>query len=287
MDQKRSQISLIISLSNLLILGGCQSFDVGQDLLEMGLTYELRMLEEPIPNRVHVLRVDLAQGMLRPAVVIGEDPDGAGPAETVLEDPLRLAEHPLTVAFVNSNPWMSFPDADGNPNTEWYRGQPVDIHGLAVSGGRLRSEALEGGICLWTNSSGKVHLSPDPGDGVVEGVAGFSQILQSRKIIAPPEGPRHPRTAAGVNEDGNVLWLVVVDGRQKGFSEGMTTYELAKIMRELGSWHAANMDGGGSSIMCLADSAGNPDIVNRPSDSWRTPTRNRPLPLVLTIRKLE
>ncbi|MDX2268841.1 MAG: phosphodiester glycosidase family protein [Bryobacter sp.] len=70
---------------------------------------------------------------------------------------------------------------------------------------------------------------------------------------------RHPRTAAGVTRDGQLL-LVVVDGRSSA-SVGMTIAELAEFLAELGAWEAVNLDGGGSSTLYAAGK-----IWNRPSD---------------------
>ena len=79
---------------------------------------------------------------------------------------------------------------------------------------------------------------------------------------------RHPRTAAGVAKDGKRLILVVVDGRQKPYSDGMTLRELANLMLALGARNALNLDGGGSTTMVYADpdSGGRLRIANRPSD---------------------
>jgi hypothetical protein len=71
---------------------------------------------------------------------------------------------------------------------------------------------------------------------------------------------RHSRTAVGVTGDGRLL-LVVVDGRQPGYSRGMTLRELAELLRRLGAVQAMNLDGGGSSEMVV-----NGLTANRPSD---------------------
>ncbi len=52
------------------------------------------------------------------------------------------------------------------------------------------------------------------------------------------ELPRQPRSAIGFNE--NHLFLVVVDGRQKWLSAGMTYLEEAALMRQLGCTDAMN-----------------------------------------------
>lgn len=59
---------------------------------------------------------------------------------------------------------------------------------------------------------------------------------------------RNPRSAVGYFEPGHYCF-VVVDGRQKGYSDGMTLGELAKLFEDLGCQRAYNMDGGGSAVM--------------------------------------
>ena len=69
-----------------------------------------------------------------------------------------------------------------------------------------------------------------------------------------------PRTAVGVIDE-NHLVFVVVDGRQSGYSEGVTLTELADIMIDLGATTAYNLDGGGSSTMYF-----NGEVINSPSN---------------------
>ena len=53
--------------------------------------------------------------------------------------------------------------------------------------------------------------------------------------------PRNPRTAVGQLADGRIL-LVVTDGRQPGYSVGMTNFELAQTMQRLGAVRASALD---------------------------------------------
>ena len=71
---------------------------------------------------------------------------------------------------------------------------------------------------------------------------------------------RHPRTAAGISENGSTLYLITVDGRRESDS-GMSLSELAKTMMQLGAYEAMNFDGGGSTTMVIDG-----QVVNRPSD---------------------
>jgi exopolysaccharide biosynthesis protein len=57
-----------------------------------------------------------------------------------------------------------------------------------------------------------------------------------------------PRTAIGI-VDTNHFVFVVVDGRDSGYSRGVTLSELAQILNDLGCTTAYNLDGGGSSAM--------------------------------------
>lgn len=61
---------------------------------------------------------------------------------------------------------------------------------------------------------------------------------------------RHPRTAMGLTGDGRVL-LVTVDGRQPGWSAGMSMHELSHFLRVLGVRDGLSLDGGGSSQMVI------------------------------------
>ena len=58
----------------------------------------------------------------------------------------------------------------------------------------------------------------------------------------------NPRSAVGYYEPGHYCF-VLVDGRQDGYSKGMTIPELASVFEELGCTCAYNLDGGGSALM--------------------------------------
>ena len=58
---------------------------------------------------------------------------------------------------------------------------------------------------------------------------------------------RHPRSALGFNDE--KLFLIAVDGRQPGYSMGMTLYHMGTFFSELGIKHAINFDGGSSSTL--------------------------------------
>jgi exopolysaccharide biosynthesis protein len=213
----------------------------------------------------------------------GEDPDGSGPAESQLTNPLELFTKFKALAAVNANAFAGLSkDKEATPN--WYEGQPVDIHGLVVSQGHLISPVENQRTSFWLDTLNKPHLGdPAAGNPVKEAVADwFSPLLMDGRII-PNSGDQalHPRTALGFDDGGSWLLLIVVDGRQSGVSEGVTLYELAEILQSKGCSQSINLDGGGSSILLLQESGKELRVLNRPSG--KTP---RPVPVMLGVRKI-
>ena len=270
----------------LMFIAGCAPGNRDHDFHAAGLDYQIRELTAPRPIRIHILRVDLSGGDVELAALIAPDPDGVGPAEARLTNPLKLGGREPLLALINANAWDSFPDTSGRKVREWYEGQTVDIRGLVASGGKTRSPPFAGGVAVWVDDRGLVTVSDGPVKlPVAEGVAGFGQNVREGVVTSRPGGRPHPRTAVGVDRSGKIVWLVVVDGRQRNYSEGMTAYELACFMRDLGCWNAGNMDGGGSSIMALAGPDGQLRIANRPANRRWGFSRLRPVPVLLTVRR--
>ena len=85
------------------------------------------------------------------------------------------------------------------------------------------------------------------------------ELLQS-DIFGPSVRP--PRTAIGRTADGEII-IMTVDGRGAGGSQGVTLDELARLMKGVGCIDALNLDGGGSTALCVTDDA---VLVNSPSD---------------------
>lgn len=75
--------------------------------------------------------------------------------------------------------------------------------------------------------------------------------------------PDNPRGAIGYYEPGHYCF-VLVDGRQPGYSNGMTPQELSRFFYELGCTAAYNLDGGESAVLTFMD-----QIANRPYKDGR------------------
>jgi hypothetical protein len=150
------------------------------------------------------------------------------------------------------------------------------------------SEARTALLTLRVGESVDVQIALGPFHPM-EAVGGRPILLRDSIVVPAVNtegGPsfattRHPRTAVGISRNGRRLLLLVVDGRQKGYSDGMTLRELAEVMRDLGARDAINLDGGGSTTLVYADPAASTTlrIANRPSD----PAGERPVGDALAI----
>lgn len=89
---------------------------------------------------------------------------------------------------------------------------------------------------------------------------------------------RHPRSAIGWNE--RYFFLIQVDGRQPGFSVGMTLEELADFaLRRLGCTEVMNLDGGVSSTLWAGGRVrNNPCMGERPIANGLVVVRRLPGP---------
>ncbi len=78
-------------------------------------------------------------------------------------------------------------------------------------------------------------------------------------VISTRDTRREPRTAIG--QIGPLHYVIIVaDGRQDGYSIGMTLPELQELFVRYGAHTAMNLDGGGSTELWLCG-----EIINRPS----------------------
>lgn len=89
------------------------------------------------------------------------------------------------------------------------------------------------------------------------------EIPAKFKLISISEKRREPRTAIGMISPLHYV-IVVVDGRQPGYSEGISLQTLQQIFVDLGVTCAFNLDGGGSTELWFQG-----EIINKPSGGER------------------
>jgi len=261
------------------LLAGCCAVDAGQQTT--GIVYSHIERTEPRPLQIHVLKIDLADDSLALSVDVAPDPDNDGPAETTLLPPLVHAERGGFIAAVNGNAWKMLPEMPIPDALRYVPDAHCDILGWVVTDGTQRSAPQQGFWSFWVDNEGTPHIGNIATAAEAQwAIAGFGGLLRDGEILPGPSDVRHPRTALGLDRGRRTLVLAVVDGRQPGYSEGMSERELAELMLELGCSDALNLDGGGSSVMVIRQAEGEHSIVNRPSDK-RGP---RPVPVFFGVR---
>ena len=134
--------------------------------------------------------------------------------------------------------------------------------GRGQSAGRLAADAVPG-----QNVTARLILRPQWG-GVTDAIGGGPLIVKDgapvfralEDFTTYQLSLRHPRTGVGQRADGTLVF-VAIDGRQPGYSSGMTNFELAQTLVRLGAVTASALDAGGSTTMAFDGK-----LLNRPSD---------------------
>jgi len=264
----------VLALAFLLLPLATQAYSEsapkGRDLF-LGIRYHHEHRTEPRPLNIHVLTINLRAEGINFAVT-PPNPARTGPKdEVILRRTTALAKELKAQVAVNGTFFFS----DTKP---WTTGAKAGISYSAVYDGTVYSKRRHEdevlfrwsarGLELWVQP-GAAPWTFKPGDGQMAlGMARWAQLLRAGTRVAPGGKDQHPRTAIGVTKSRDKAFLMVVDGRQKGVSEGVTLAELAGLLAELGAHEAINLDGGGSATMVAQQPDGTYKILNRPSDLY-------------------
>jgi len=258
-----------------------------------GVTHIARDQTRPRPVRMHLLLIDLKAPGLRFRLT-----PHAGTRDTVKQTTLDFLKEQKAQLAVNAHFFEPWPAPDPDPGT-------ADLVGLAASDGQVyspfeadppKSYAIRPNAPALNldplNGAVIVHRRPDDptGRSVTEPVtlfnalAGNEQLLTRGAITAGTgEWDRKPGplTVVGL-APGRTLVILIVDGRQPGVSEGLSTREAAELLnRDYGVSDAINLDGGGSTTLCMEDPF--PRVVNVPVGINNAPGTLRPVGSNLAI----
>lgn len=237
----------------------------------------------PYMQVVRCIRVDLSDPDIRLFTTPRASGYVAESRETLTESvPDVLKQYSLQVVcdanYYNANPGGSDPTAEGIQ---------CEVFGLQISTGTVVSaqsaadstvDARTCALLFSTNNQPLIDfVNRPPGTntvGIYTAITGYYPLVSNGLNIAAaaassyPDSFIHgvqPRTAFGVSRDNRYLYLMTIDGRQHGYSDGSLDTETAYWLQQFGAANGINMDGGGSTAMYSADSAGNPLGVNHSS----------------------
>lgn len=143
--------------------------------------------------------------------------------------------------------------------------------GAILSGHGFARDFLNDSIFVGDTLALQLLLHPAENNILKELIGGTPRIIrdglssvewETESIGSSFAHDRHPRTAVGFDADSTTVYFFTVDGRQGGFSVGMSLFELADYMLEWGVYQGINLDGGGSTTMVVRG-----EVVNSPSDA--------------------
>ena len=137
--------------------------------------------------------------------------------------------------------------------------------GVVISGGKITAGTVSTNQLIGFNEDNVLVLTYDDAETAIKNgmrdAMSFGPFLIMNGEKAEMKGDGGwgyaPRTAIAQRKDGIVLFAVS-DGRGKG-SPGLSMVQLADFLYQYGAYNAANLDGGGSSVMVV-----NNKLVNDP-----------------------
>lgn len=81
--------------------------------------------------------------------------------------------------------------------------------------------------------------------------SGFSTVLEQGIVKNFSLINHDSRSGVGISEDGTILYLLVAEGENPSKSEGLSYPQCGQIFKAMGCYNAMELDGGGSSELCI------------------------------------
>ncbi len=281
----------IATVAAALLTPAAAPADPGGRALFDGVTYRSVTGESAkhAPVVTHIVALDLDRPGVRLAV---SAPDRSRGMEYVAHPVRDIVTAAHAQVAVNASYFLPF--FGGSPKGDDYyphAGEGASVSGAAIAGGRVASPSeidqdlrVSAILCIARRTTIRAGQRCPAGtrDAIAAGphlLAGGRTVPLHRSLVA--EGGQGPRTAFGLSADGRRAWIVVIDGRQAGYSMGADNAALVALFRELGASDAMSFDGGGSSTLVAADGAG-ARVLNRPIHTG-VPGRERPVANALLV----
>ena len=226
--------------------------------LFQGISYEREVRQDPRDMVIHIVTVDLKAKGIKVLVTPGEE--GAELPLTARTTSEFLEDFVLQLA-INGDAF--YPWSVTGPFYIPHSGETVNVYGFAASKGSVYSENSDSFPTLYINQNNKASINNAVGRKY-NAISGTKMLVQRGEMLEDLGDKVQPRTAVGLDRAGRRLIIVVVDGRQPGYSDGATLTEVAQILVEHGAYAGFNMDGGGSSSLVIEGNAGETFLLSSP-----------------------
>lgn len=230
-------------------------------------------VKKPRPMTIHVVRIALETPGLE-FISTGDNDERPEETDGVFTSTF-LKQEKCQVA-INAGVFGPVTDTEGTGK---------NIVGLHISKGKIVSPWQNGRHALVIgkgNEAKIVKAEPKDTSSIETAVTGFSVVLWEGRVQNGDESV-HPRTLVGLSKDRKTMYWMVIDGRQKEYSEGAMCVEAGWLMKQTGADTALNLDGGGTSTLVVEGKDGSPKVINRPIHGG-VPGKERPSASHLGVR---
>jgi hypothetical protein len=235
------------------------------EVVQPGVAYYRLASTDPRPLMAHIVEIDLAVADGQLFVTPGDE---GTEYEISARTTTQFAAEFGAVVAINGS---FFAPISGRTPLYYYPhgGDRVDILGQAASDGVVYSDYEDAWSTVCINGR-QVEIIIGPCEGVYEQILSASTVFMRAGSYSVTESKTaaynlepQPRSAMAISEDGRRLFLIVVDGRQPGYSGGVNLRELSDLIIPLGAFRSITLDGGGSSTLVI-ELDGVPTVVNSP-----------------------
>jgi hypothetical protein len=243
-----------------------------------GVRYQRLVRQQPRPIVAHLVRIDLDE----PGIDVRVSPHQPSASGDVLSDTASgFARRYGAQLAINANYFYPFRN-DHPLSYEPHVGDPVQIVGRAASHGQSyggEDGELEGMITLYLSRERRISFEQPQGE-LWHAISGLGYVVKEGAALDfKDEGYNrvpYPRSIAAADATGRYLLLLVVDGKQPRYSEGVTLAEAAELLMRHGAHTAIQLDGGGSATLVRQVGQGGIRQANTPIN-FRVPGWERPV----------
>jgi Phosphodiester glycosidase len=247
--------------------------------LFQGIAYQREFRSTPRPTVIHIVSIDLKKPGIGIFVTPGmptadlTETNARTTSEFLKEFKLQLAVNAnFFYTCIEEAPWDYYPRS----------GDRVNNVGHAISQSKAYSppDPKFPALCFDANNRAQIIENGTCPGGTVYGVAGDNVLVKNGKAVVPSQkdiqqDKAYPRVVAAIDKKGEKLWLIVADGKQRLYSEGLKLSEITEISMQLGADTALNLDGGGSTTLAVASPSG-AQLLNAPIQN-KIPMKERPI----------
>lgn len=212
----------------------------------------------------HAMQMYIYKIELTPAMVVVSVPDDG----TKVEKTQKVTEQAM--AIENNAKYLvmggisgsSFTDGTGAPKGILYH------NGKAISSKTNNEEAFfaimrdGSAVCM------EAEEFDSKKDKITEALSGSAMIMKNGYVLSESDATETARTAVGVDEGGNTVYLAVIDGGDFFYSNGISNSDMAQILKGCGAFNAMTLNTGNkvTAFVRNENAVDMFEVINKPSN---------------------